>query len=223
MKTNLELQADVQHAIKWEPLLHDTQIGVTAKDGIVSLSGTVTSYAKKIEVENVVKKVIGVKAIVEKIEVQLPEEWKKTDHEIAHEAVKALTANWLIPKEKITVKVENGWVTLDGELPWHYQKDAAKDIAYYLDGVKGITNNIKIKPETHDSIEKKDVERALSRSLSVDDSDIQVSVTGTHVTLTGTVNSWHQKEEAGHIAWKTPGIWHVENNISVDYYYELVG
>lgn len=223
MKNNEELQADVQHAIKWEPLLRNTEIGVTAKDGIVSLSGTVDSYAKKIEAENVAKRIIGVKGLVEAIEVELPDAWKKTDHEIASEAVKALTVNWLIPKEKITVKVENGWVTLDGELPWNYQKDAAKDIAYYLDGVKGITNNIKIKPETHDSIEQKDVERALARSLSVDDSDIQVSVSGTHVTLTGTVNSWYQKEEAGHIAWKTPGIWHVENNLSVDYYYELVG
>jgi len=166
--------------------------------------------------------VIGVKALVEKIEVHFPSEWTKTNAEIANEVLSALNANWSVPKDKVTVKVEDGWVTLEGELPWNYQKEAAKSAVHYLTGVKGVINNIKIKSETHDAIEKKDVENAIGRSWAVDDSDIQVEVSGTTVTLTGTVDSWYQKDEAGRIAWNTPGIWHVKNELVVDYYYELV-
>lgn len=217
MKNNTELQTDVQNAIKWEPLLHAAEIGVTAKDGVVSLTGVVDSYAKKMEAENAAKRVIGVKALVEKIEVKFPNSWTKTNAEIAHEVLAALKSNWSVPKDKVTVKVEDGWVTLDGELPWNYQKESAKNTINYLGGVKGVTNNIKIKSETHDAIEKQDVEDAIGRSWSVDDSDINVSVSGTTVTLTGTVNSWYQKDEAGRIAWNTPGIWHVKNELEVDY------
>jgi len=219
MKSNQELQTDVQNAIKWEPLLNAAEIGVIAKDGVVSLTGVVNSYAKKMEAENAAKKVIGVKALVEKIEVKLPSTWTKTNAEIANEVLAGLKSNWSVPNDKVTVKVEDGWVTLEGELPWNFQKDAAKSAVNYLTGVKGVTNNIKIKSETHDKIEQKDVENAIARSWSVDDSDINVSVSGTTVTLSGTVNSWHQRDEAGRIAWNTPGIWHVNNELAVDYYH----
>jgi osmotically-inducible protein OsmY len=219
MKNNQELQTDVQNAIKWEPLLNAAEIGVTAKDGVVSLTGIVDSYGKKLEAENAAKKVIGVTALVEKIEVRFPGSWSKTNVDIANEVLAALKSNWSVPNDKVTVKVEDGWVTLEGELPWNYQKEAAKNSVNYLMGVKGVTNNITIKPDIHDEIEKEDVENAISRSWSVDDSDIDVSVSGTTVTLTGTVDSWYQKEEAGHIAWKTPGIWHVKNELTVDYEY----
>lgn len=221
MKSNQELQTDVQNAIKREPLLNAAEIGVTAKDGVVSLTGLVDNYLKKIEAESAAKKVIGVRALVENIEVKFPNSWSKTDVEIANEVLTGLKNNWSIPNDKITVKIENGWVTLEGELPWNYQKEVAKDSVIYLAGVKGVTNNIKIKSESHDAIEKKDVEDAIHRSWSVDDSDINVSVTGTTVTLTGTVDSWYQKEEAGRIAWKTSGIWHVKNELVVDYEYSF--
>jgi len=219
MKTNTDLQQDVENAIKWEPLLGAAEIGVTAKDGVVSLTGVVDSYAKKLEAEMAAKKVIGVKALVEKIEVKFPSSWNKTNEEIAKEVLTGLQSNWSVPDDKVTVKVEDGWVTLEGELPWNYQREAAKNAVRFLTGVKGVTNNIKIKSEIHDAIEKKDVEAAIGRSWSVDDSDINVSVSDTTVTLTGTVNSWYQKEEAGRIAWNTPGIWHVKNELVVDYYY----
>ncbi len=217
MKTNAELQNDVQDAIKWEPLLNAAEVGVTAKDGVVSLTGVVDSYAKKMEAEGAAKKVIGVKAIVEKIEVKIPATWTKTNAEIASEVLNALKINLSVPKDKVMVKVEDGWVTLEGELPWNYQKDAAKSAVNYLTGVKGVTNNIVIKSDSHDIIETEKVETALGRSWSIDDSDINVAVSGTTVTLTGTVNSWYQKEEAGRIAWKTPGIWHLKNELVVDY------
>jgi len=222
MKTNAELQTDVQNAIKWEPLLNAAEIGVTAKDGVISLTGVVDSYAKKVEAENAAKKVIGVKALVEKIEVKFPSSFVKNSLEIANEVLAALKSNWSVPEDKVTVKVEDGWVTLEGELPWNYQKQAAKSAIIYLAGVKGVTNNIKIKSESHDAIEKKDVEKAIGRSWTIDDSDIAVSVSGTTVTLKGTVSSWYQKEEAARVAWNTPGIWHVKNELEVDYYYSLV-
>lgn len=222
MKNNAELQTDVQDAIKWEPLLNAAEIGVTAKDGVVSLTGVVDSYAKKLEAENAAKKVIGVKALVEKIEVRFPTSWTKTNLEIANEVLAALKSNWAVPTDEVTVKVEDGWVTLGGELPWDYQREAAKNAVNFLAGVKGVTNNITIKSESHDAIEKKDVEDAIARSWSVDDSDINVSVSGTTVTLTGTVSSWYQKDEASRIAWKTPGIWNVKNELAVDYYAAMV-
>ncbi|NHN24787.1 BON domain-containing protein [Flavobacterium jejuense] len=222
MKNNAELQRDVQNAIKWEPLLHAAEIGVTAKDGVITLTGEVDSYAKKIEAETAAKKVIGVKALIEKIEVKFPSKWGKTDSEVVDEVLKALKRSWTVPNNKVTVKVENGWVTLSGELPWNYQREDAKNAIHHLRGVKGVTNSIKIKSESNDEIEQKEVENAIARSWSIDNSDIRVKVSGTTVTLSGIVNSWYEKEEAERIAWKTPGIWHVKNDLAVDYYYAFV-
>ncbi len=132
MKGNQELQTDVQNAIKWEPLLNAAEIGVTAKDGVVSLTGIVNSYAKKMQAENAAKKVIGVKALVEKIEVKFPNTWSKTDAELANEVLNGLKNNLSVPDEKIKVKVENGWITLEGELVWNYQKEAAKTNKSYM-------------------------------------------------------------------------------------------
>jgi osmotically-inducible protein OsmY len=222
MKNNEALQTDVQNAIKWEPLLHAAEIGVTVKDGIVSLTGVVDSYAKKLEAEHAAKKVYGVKGLVEKIEVKFPNAWTKSNLEIANEVLNALKTNSAVPKDKVRVQVEDGWVTLEGELPWHYQKEAAKKAVHYLTGVKGVSNLIEIKSASHDALEKKDIEAAIKRSWAVDDCTIHVHVSGNTVDLTGTVHSFYQKEEAGRIAWNTPGIWHVANELAVDYKKELV-
>ena len=147
MKTNAELQTDVQNAIKWEPLLNAAEIGVTVKDGVVTLTGVVDNYTKKLEAEDAAKNVAGVKAVVEKIEIRFANSFNKSDNEIATEVLNALKSNWSVPNDKVKVKVEDGWVTLEGELPWNYQKDAAKEAVKYLLGVKGVSNNIKIKSE----------------------------------------------------------------------------
>lgn len=186
MKNNAELQKDVQKAIAWEPLLHAAEIGVAVKDGMVSLTGTVDSYAKKTEAENAAKRVIGVKALVENIDVKFSNSLSKTDIEIANEILNALDS--YIPNDKVKVKVEKGWVTLEGELAWDYQRESAKSAVRYLAGVRGVSNNIKIKSEVHDAIEQKDVEDAIARSSIVNNNDIHVKVSGNTVTLTGTVN-----------------------------------
>jgi osmotically-inducible protein OsmY len=224
MKTDAELQTDIQRAMQWEPLLESAEIGVIANDGAVYLTGAVDSYAKKLEAANTAKKVIGVKVLVDKVEVKHRphSSFIKNDSEITKEVLDALKSTWSIPKdkvEKITATVENGWVTLEGELPWYYQKEAAKHSLIHLKGVLGVINNIRIKSEIQDTIEKKHVEDAIGRSLSIEDGGVNVSVSGSIVTLTGTVKSLNQKEEAGRIAWNTPGIGIVKNELAVDHEY----
>lgn len=220
MKSNAELQKDVQDAIKWEPLLNAAEVGVTAKDGVITLTGVVNSYAKKSEAETAAKNVAGVKAVVEKLEIKFGTDWsKKDDNEIATEVLSAIKWNWEVPNDKVKVKVEKGWVTLEGELHWNFQKEAAKSAVRNLLGVTGVSNNITIKAESKDVIEKKEVEKALARNWSINTQDVTVEVSGTKVTLNGTVNSWYQKDEAGRIAWNTPGIWSVDNQLVVEYDY----
>ena len=220
MKNNSELQKDVQDAIKWEPLLKAAEIGVAVQDGIVTLTGTVDGYFKKKEAEDAAKNVAGVKAVVEKIEVKYGSGWaEKDDNEIAAEVVNALNWNGRIPNDKIKVKVEKGGVTLEGELQWNYQKEAAKEAVKNLMGVLWVSNNITITPETLDQIEKKDIESALKRNWSIDPKDIMVKASDHKVTLTGTVKSWYQKDEAEKTAWKAPGVWTVDNELGIEYAY----
>jgi len=221
MKTDSQLQADVIAELKWEPLLREAEIGVSVKEGIVTLTGTVDGYAKKVEAEDAVKRVVGVNAVVEKIQVKYGSDWgKKDDNEIATEIVNAFKWSWEVPAGKVTARVEKGWVTLDGQVEWNYQSDAAKEAVVNLVGVTGVSNNIKVKSRMEDTIEKSEIERAIKRNWSVSDTDIRVAVSGHKATLTGTVDSWYQKSEAERIAWKAPGVWNVGNELVVDYDYD---
>ena len=215
MKSNEDLQSDVQNAIKWESSLNVAEIGVTAIDGVVTLTGTVDSYAKKLEAEDATKKVAGVKALVEKIEIKFSNTEKKDDTDIAAEVLNTLKWNWEIPSEDIKVKVENGWVRLEGEVQWNYQREAAKRAVKNLWGVLGVISNINI--ETKDNLEKKNIQDALLRNGAINEQHIDVKVIGNKVTLNGTVNSWYQRDEAGRIAWNAPGVWAVENELVVEF------
>nr|WP_294860627.1 BON domain-containing protein [uncultured Fluviicola sp.] len=221
MKTNSQLQKDVQDAIQWEPLLNAAEIGVIVNDGIVTLTGSVDNYAKKLQAEEAAKSVSGVNAIVENIEVKYPDSKKRDDADIAEDVIFSLKSDLLVPDEKVQVKVENGWVTLEGNVHWDFQREAAKRAINNIEGVNGVFNQLKIKSELNDELEKKSIEAALKRSW-LNDENIRVHVSGRTVRLTGTVDSIYQKEEAGRIAWKTPGIWHVDNDLAVDYSYALI-
>ena len=219
MKTNEELQKDVLEAIHWEPLLNAAEIGVIVKDGVVTLIGVVDSYAKKEEAEHAAKSVTGVKVVVEKIDVKLNKSSdNKDDNEIADDLVKAVKLNSQIPKEKISATVEDGWVTLEGEVEWNYQKELAYDIAKYQYGVKGVTNNITIMIN-RDHVEKEAIENAFRRNLFLDDSNITVEVSNNNVTLKGVVPSWMQKDKAEKIAWKAHGVQDINNQLRVEYKY----
>jgi len=220
-ESNEELQKDVQDAIKWEPLLNAAAIGVIAKDGVITLTGTVDSYAKKLEAEDAAKSVKGVKAVIVKIEIKFNSEWeKKDDSEIADEIIKAAKWNWEIPKDKIKAKVENGWVTLDGEVEFNYQRQAIEDLVSNHSGITGVTNNITIE-ETEDQVEKEAIEGAIRRNWFIDDSNIEVHVSNHEVTLTGSVESWYERDKAARIAWDARGVWSVDNQLVVEYGYEF--
>jgi osmotically-inducible protein OsmY len=222
MKSNEQLQKEVMDALKWEPQIHAAEIGVIVHDGILTLMGTVDNYNKKIAAESAAKDVAGVKAIVEKIEVIYAYSVKKTDEEIAAEVLKSLQNHFNIPAERIKVEVEDAWVTLSGDVTWNYQKETAKQAIEHIPGVKGVSNNIKIRAVLKNDLEKKLIEKALKRHWSINADDIQVTVVGNEVILTGHVTSMYQKEEASKIAWKTPGVWSVNNKLVVDYNYEFV-
>ncbi len=215
MKTNEKLQEEILEAIKWEPLLRKSEIGVTVKDGVVTLFGTVDNFTKKIEAEQAVKKVSGVKAVVEKIEIKYGSFGKKTDEDIAKEILNAFKWNVPVPEDKIKVKVEKGWVTLEGTVNWNYQKEAARDAIKNLSGVLGITNKITIKSDLADLVEKKEIEKALARNWTINDDNISVQVKANEVTLSGTVNSYYEKDEAEQIAWNAPGVSSVNNELSL--------
>ncbi|MBA2613592.1 MAG: BON domain-containing protein [Bacteroidetes bacterium] len=223
MDANENLQKQVQDALKWEPLLHAAEIGVTAIDGVVTLTGIVDSYTKKLQAEDATKNVSGVKAIVGKIEIKFADSGEKTDHEIANDILSALKWNWQVPSNKIKTKVENGWVTLDGELHWNYQREAAKKAIDNLKGVKGVSNDIKIIAESQDEVEKAAIEKAFVRSSSINNKKIQVKVSGNNVRLTGIVDSLFQKEEAARIAWSAPGVISINNELEIKHGDELLG
>lgn len=216
MKTDENLQKDVQDALKWEPQLHAAEIGVIAKNGIITLTGTVDNYYKKMEAENATKKVNGVKAIVEKIEIKPVNSKSINDNNIAEKILNVFKSDFSIPDEKIKLKVEKGWVTLEGNVNWNYQKEAAKNAVVDLMGVRGVTNNIMTRTNRNDAVKKTTIEKALSNNAALSHDHIEVSVKNNDVKLSGLVNSFFEKEEAEQIAWKTPGIWSVDNEIGVD-------
>jgi osmotically-inducible protein OsmY len=217
MKTNEELQKDVQDAIKWQPLLSAAEIGVTAKNGVVTLSGIVNSFTKKIEAEKAAKSVIGVRAVVEDVHVKISSSLQKNDEDLAKEILSSMTWDWSVPNDKVQVKVEDGWVTIDGSVEWNYQKEAARSCAANLIGVKGVTNNVLVKTFSKDKIEQDAIESALSRSWVVDDQNIQVRVNGNKVVLKGAVESLFEKDEAARLAWNAPGVNEVDNELAVIY------
>lgn len=217
MKSNEELQKNVVDAINWEPLLQAAEIGVKADNGIITLTGAVNTYIKKDEAEQAAKNVAGVKSVIEKIDIVFDVHDTKSDAEITVAIANVFKWHWDIPGDKITVIVENGWVFLTGELEWNYQKEAAKSAVSNLIGITGITNNIRITNSSKDEIEKKDIEIAIARNVSINGKDIRVFVLDNIVNLKGHVDSWYQKSEAGRIAWNAPGVKQVQNDLYVDF------
>ncbi len=217
MKTDTEIKEDVLDELAWHPDIDETDIGVIVEDGIVTLTGFVDGYPKKMAAEKAAKEVAGVKAVASDIEVKYGNEYKKTDKEIAKAAVNALDWNATVPQEKILVKVDNGFVFLSGEVAWGYQKDAAKRTIENLLGVKGVFNNIEIVPIVEPGKVTEKILKAFERSADIDADHVTVTVQGSEVTLTGTVSSIKQKDDATNAAFHAPGVSKVKNQIKVQY------
>ncbi len=216
MKTDSQIQKDVMAELKWEPFLNASEIGVAVKNGIVTLSGQVDSYLKKVAAEDAAKKISGVKAIAEDIQIGISPTYKKTDTEIAEAVVNALKWHTAVKEEKIKIKVENGVVRLEGEVEWEYQRTNAKSAVANLAGVNGVINLIVVKPKLVSSAIEKRINEAFHRSATIDSSKITADVIGSKVTLSGKVRSYSEKEDAENAAWNAPGVITVKNNLEIE-------
>jgi osmotically-inducible protein OsmY len=210
-----QLQQEIMSELYYEPSINAAHIGVAVNEGIVTLTGHVESFSEKYMAEKAAGRVKGVKALAEDIEVRLPFDKTRADDEIAAAAIDRLAWDTAIPSEAIKVKVDNGWITLTGQVEWNYQKDAAEQDVRRLFGVTGVSNQATIKPTSKASNIKKDIEFALSRSWSSHTNTITVSETDGEVQLSGTVHSWHDRKMAVDAAWAAPGVTEVENDIMV--------
>ncbi|ANE49567.1 BON domain-containing protein [Flavisolibacter tropicus] len=216
MKSDLHIQHDVQDQIMWEPILNPAQIGVAVKDGIVTLSGIVDTYAKKLAAEKAAKKVAGVKAVALDLQVGISPLYRKTDSELADAVIHALSMNVSVPQEAIQVKVDDGIVTLDGEVDWDYQRAAAKTAIEGLIGIKAVNNNLTIKPMLSSENISRKISEALHRSATIDAQRISVEVIGTKAVLKGKVRSFAERDDAEDAAWAAPGITSVENKLDLE-------
>ena len=214
MSDDKQLKQPVLDELKWEPSVNAAQIGVTTKDGIVTLMGSVETYAEKHGAETAALRVKDVKAVAEEIKVKLPFSVKHGDSEIAEAAVNRLAWDSSLPKDAVKVAVSKGWVTLTGDVHWHYQHDAAADAVRTLWGVIGVSNQIAIKPQANAGNIKSDIMSALNRSWFIPE-NINVSAKDGKVTLTGTVEYWDERALAGTTAWAAPGVTSVTNDIRV--------
>ena len=216
MKTDHEIQHDVMEELRWEPALNATEIGVAVHNGIVTLSGHVTFYSEKLAAEKAAKRVKGVKAVAEDIEVKLAD-GNLSDTQVAENIVRAFEANTMIPDEKIQVKVDKGWVTLEGEVSWLYQKEAAAQAITYLGGVKGVSNWINVKPGVNATIIKENIRKALERSANLEANNIVIDTAGSKVILRGSARSWTERKEVERAAASAPGVTEVDDQLVIVY------
>jgi osmotically-inducible protein OsmY len=215
MRSDQEIERDVKAELEWDPDLDASDIAVSVKNGVVTLAGFVKSYTHKYEAEAAAKRVAGVTGVANDLEVRMPAVDERPDPDIARDAVAALKSQLPISSENIKVIVKNGWVTLEGEAEWQYQRQTAEYAVRRIKGVKGVSNTILLRPHIEPTEVKRKIEEALRRSAEVDASRITVEANGSEVILKGSVRSWIEREEAERAAWAAPGVTKVIDEIVV--------
>ena len=218
MTNSTKLQHDVQEELEWEPSLDASHIGVAASQpGVVTLTGTVATYVEKVSAERAAKRVAGVRAVANDIEVRPIGSMKRTDTDIAQAVLRALEWDIAIPHEKIKARVDNGWVTLEGGVALQFQRAAAENAVRRLSGVRGVTNQIllELRPSVKPAEVKNRIEAAFRRNADIDARGIQVDAKDSTITLRGRVRSWAERDEAERAAWAAPGVLAVEDELIV--------
>ena len=215
MKSDSEIERDVKEELQWDPDLDATDIAVSVKKGVITITGFVKSYTDKYEAEAAAKRVAGVSGVANDLEVRMPSVDERPDPEIARDAVAAIKSQLPISSEHIKVVVKNGWVTLEGQAEWQYQKSTAENAVRRIKGVKGVSNLIVLRPRAEPSEIKNKILEAFKRNAEVDANRIQIETHGSEVVLKGTVRSWIEREEAERVAWSAPGVTNVEDRIVV--------
>jgi len=210
-----QLQQDVMNELNWDPSIHAEEIGVAVKNGVVTLSGMVRTYAEKLVAEKAAKRVRGVKAVAEDIEVKVTTSMKRNDTEIAKAAVDAQAWDVEVPHERIQLKVEDGWITLEGSVDWEFQRSAAARAVSNLLGVRGVTNLITLKRRLETTEIKRRLADAFKRNAELEAQSIQVDASDGRVVLRGKVHSWQQHDEATRVIWSAPGVMDVEDHLVV--------
>jgi osmotically-inducible protein OsmY len=215
MRSDSDIRRDVEDELRWDPEIDPTDIAVSVHNGVVTLAGFVRSYIEKYQAEADAKRVAGVVAVANDLEVRLPDIDERPDPEIARDALARIKDELPYAWEKIRVVVKHGWLTLEGEVEWDYQRDRAEAAVRRVRGVKGVTNSIEVKPRVAPAEIRRKIEEALRRAAEIDASHVTVETNGSEVILRGTVRSWAERQEAERAAWGAPGVAKVDNRIIV--------
>lgn len=215
MRSDTELQREVSNELRWDPSVRDEEIAVAVRDGVVTLGGAVDSFAVKLAALKAAERVSGVRAVADELDVQLPGGSQRSDTQLAHQVVNALRWDVLVPDDRIKARVEQGWVTLEGEVDWEFERRAARRAVQNLTGLRGVTNLVILRQRASTLDVSQRIKDALRRQAELDARMIEVETTGSAVTLHGTVHSWAERRQAEQAAWSAPGVTRVDDRLVV--------